>query len=444
MLKQTNFFNPWYKDNKYRPGEKTLQKRFAFNDLELFLEKQFIVSIVGLRRIGKTTLLKQLISKLLSSGTKPKNIFFYTFSSSDNDLKNVLDYYFRKILQSPIQKVNKTYLFLDELQYVKNWQDQLKLIYDANPKIHIFISGSSSLDLHKQTKESLAGRLIDFHLKPLGFKEYLFLKYNQTFNKLNLCQLDFANCQNLNTQISLYRDDFEIYLNQGEFPQLVNENNKNIINLYFKNAILDKILNKDIHLFKVDKLNEFRLLYKTLAQATGQMINKSNISRDLQINLATINRYLAIQEKAFLIKTANNYLRSIRSREKSFKKVFLTSINLSLHILGIEDFTDLPFKDYKGHLLETYVFNQIQKTSNQELFFYYKNQKEVDIVIEKGTDKIPIEVKFKNQLKCTDLNHLIDFAKKHNSKYGILVYGGKLEKIKKQNTTIYLLPYYLI
>jgi len=444
MLKQINFFNPWYKNNGYKLKEEKLLKRFAFDNLKLFLEKQLIVSIVGLRRTGKTTILKQLISKLLLTSFKPKNIFFYTFSSIDNDLKSVLDCYFDKILQTTVQKAEKTYLFLDELQYSENWQEQLKLIYDANPKIHIFISGSSSLDLHKQTKESLAGRLIDFYLEPLGFKEYLFLKYKKKFNKVDFSNLHFTDCKKLEAQTSLYQDDFEIYLNQGEFPQLVNEKKREVVRLYLKNAILDKILGGDIQLFEVNKLKEFRLLYKTLAQQTGQMINKSNISRDLQINLATVNRYLAIQEKAFLIKTTDNYLRSIRSREKSFKKVFLTSVNLALQMLEIEDFNSLPFEDYKGHLFETYVFNQVQRTCSKNVFFYFKNQKEIDIVIESGADKIPIEVKFKDNLKRTDLNHLIAFAKKHNSKYGILVYKGALEKIKRQGVIVYLLPYYLV
>jgi len=442
-VKKINFYNPWHKNPFFKHNYLPKRKRNLFFEVEKYLSKKMIISISGLRRMGKTTIMKQLIAKFLNTKIDSKNIFFYSFSETDNDVEKILYYYFNNICPFDIHEA-KVYIFLDELQYVKNWQEILKFYYDLNSSIHFVISGSSSLYLHQKTKESLAGRIIDLKLNILTFQENLYLKHNITQIKYDFFENDFfEKIKKAEKNLSIYQDDFFTYLQKGEFPEIINEKDNDFIFNYLSNAVIDKIFNKDIALFEINKKKEFLTLYKIVAQNCAQMINKTNIAASLGINFKTITNYLNIQEKAFLIYLIPNYLRSIRSQEKSYKKVFIASINLLLNILEIDNFTNIPFIDFKGHLIENYVFN-VLKNKYEKIFFYHHLQKEVDIVLEKGQEIIPLEIKAKATYKKSDLRNLINFALKKKISRAIFIYGGFSCKENIAGIDIYFLPYYFL
>ena len=131
-----------------------------------------------MRRTGKSVLLLQFIRSFLSK-ISPKRILYFSFDEilgRDPDIiENIIEIYENEILKDELKNV---YIFFDEINHLENWQVILKRFYDLKRKIKFFVSGSSSIYL-KKTEESLAGRIYEFNLPPLSFKEYLY--FNKKF-----------------------------------------------------------------------------------------------------------------------------------------------------------------------------------------------------------------------------------------------------------------------
>lgn len=150
------------------------KKRKIFTKLLSYLEKRQIIEITGLRRIDKSVLIYQLINYLKEKKTSPLHLFYFTFDEEKPKIDDLL-YEYRRQTGVDYKKA-KIYLFLDEVQKLPQFQNQIKVLYDLYPNIKFVISGSTSLFIRKKTQESLAGRIISCFVNPLSFYEYLFFK----------------------------------------------------------------------------------------------------------------------------------------------------------------------------------------------------------------------------------------------------------------------------
>ena len=168
-------FNPWWETGEVPKDFLPKKERLLFHQLKSSLKKRYIDVITGLRRTGKTTLMYQLISFLLRSGIKPRNILYFTFDERKKELKDIVREYEEKVLKERVRE-KKVFIFLDEIHKLDGWADKLKILYDFNPKAKIIVSGSASLNLMRSARESLAGRCIFHRLNPLSFREFLILK----------------------------------------------------------------------------------------------------------------------------------------------------------------------------------------------------------------------------------------------------------------------------
>lgn len=438
-LQKITTFNPWLSDKTFVFSESQLKKRFIYKKLKNSLSLNRIVSISGLRRVGKTTLIKQLAQELLSDKQK---VYYYQFSQEDNQLKEILDYFFsRKIKDIYTAKV---YIFLDELQYVDNWQETLKYYYDLNQKIQFIVTGSANLYSKKEVKESLAGRHIDFNLGLLSFDEYIYFKHNYKTNS----ELHFnsgvesliENIKQRSQELRIYKDEIWDFFIQGEFLETIDYQEYAYIKQYFKEDVINKILAHDISIFEVLKNEEIAFLYKLLLQNTSQLLSYSRISADTSLSLPTVRKYTLILIKSFLISVLKNDLRSIRSQQKSFDKVFSNSINLMCANLSISNVQDLSFTDFKGHIVENYIFNQISKIYSDldEVLFYNKTEKEVDFILKTGSNILPIEVKTTDRYRKTYSNHLLYYAQKNNLQHVVVFYSGEERVMQRDGVWIHL------
>src|SRR3989338_2637505 len=161
-------FNHWWTSKKVDTELALPFKRDIYPEIEKHLDKRFILALVGLRRVGKTTIMYQLIQKLVEANIK------------------------------------KTYIFLDEIQKCEGWENELKKYYDLYPKLKFIISGSESLFIRKKTKETLAGRIFEFTLAPFTFMEYL------RFNKVEENEFKYE------TKIKPF---FNKFAEKGGFPE---------------------------------------------------------------------------------------------------------------------------------------------------------------------------------------------------------------------------------
>ncbi len=446
VREQITLFNKWHFDPSFRLDVGGKYRDLFFLLVKNYIDKDISLSVSGLRRVGKTTVLFQLINYLLDHKIDNRHIFYFQFSEEIYNLEKVLASFFSLFTDEDTRR-GKFYIFLDELQYSKKWQSLIKNYIDQNKKIKFIVTGSASIYLWKQTRESLAGRMLDFRLDPLSFSEMLRLKENykeehsvvqtlkddtdklKIFKKIQHEKLSFKNL-------------FNKYLLFGEFPALLPYlDDFEYSRKYLRDGIIDKILQKDIRLFEVEKQEEITSLYGICCSNAAQMINLRNIARETGLSYPTIKKYLAVLKKTFLIESVKNRLRSIRSRGKSLDKIFPVSINLTATALSINDPLNPPYLDFKGHIVENFVYNRVKEMG--DVCYYNKTGKEVDLVVEFGNKIIPLEVKSADTLKKTDTNHLVDFMNKNHIDCGYLAYGGDANIIKIGNKKIYLIPYWI-
>ncbi len=440
------FYNPWFLDNSFSFEEGKLNKRSKYYELKKYFDKDLILSLVGLRRTGKTTILKQLINNLLEEGTLKKKIFFYEFDEESNDLAFVLDYYFKNILKEDLYKT-KCYIFLDELQFVEGWQTVLKKYFDANPKINFIISGSTHLYLHRNTKESLAGRMIDFTILPFSWFEFLNFKYGKKYSSplIDIFQNDFIDIVKKQTMVLLHANEFKTYLSHGEFPYFFHDVNSLELEKYYQNAILDKIFLKDIRFFAVENEKSFKDLYHVLNHESANEINLQNISREIGLSSITVKKYIEILQKMFLYQYLYKHEKSIRKQISSFKKGYVSSLNLLKITCGF-DYHEIENEKW-GYVIETFVYNELLKNKFENIYFYNdtKKKKEVDFVIRKGNKIMPIEVKTIDDVGKINIKNLLYFMNKNKLERGVVIYGGQeIETKNIKDFKIEFIPFYLI
>lgn len=371
--------NPWFRDAGYQPPEFNLPKRNPFNAFfdEIINTKQ-VISLTGLRRVGKSTLIKQAISELFRKNIEKRQILYFSFDQptvkeDTQTLENLLETYFLKILGKETHKINKSvYIFLDEIQLVPFWQDIIKRYYDLNQNLKFVVSGSSSLFIAEKAKESLAGRLFERYLGPLTFSEY---------QKLS------------------GRNDLVEFLDFGQFPELLSLQNKERKIEYLREGIIGKVLEIDIpKTYGIRKIYDFERLFWSLLPNAGQIIQSSKLASDLQIKKATLFKYLNILEKSLLINKALNFAGSFRSEKRLLRKLYPASANF----LSVSpDLINIGFK------AEAYVCSLLKQT-RKPVYLYHQRGKEIDFLL--PDEKIALEVKFQEHIFKSDYDFAESFV----------------------------------
>ena len=407
-------YNPhWEKQFQY-PYPK---KRGIFDVLLNTISRRQIVEIVGLRRTGKTTILFQLINSLLNKDVNPYSILYFTFDEEISTLDDLLQVF---SLQTQIDfKKEQVFIFLDEIQKLPNFQNQLKIYYDLYPNLKFFISGSTSLFLKKKTQESLAGRIISFYLPPLDFKEYLrFKDKSEVLEKPLVFEREIEK-------------EFTIFL-KSQFIESIFLKDLREKKEYLA-SIVKKIIFEDIpQFFPVNNPEILWQLTKIIAQYPGLFINYQSLSKKIGVSNKRISAYLFYLEESFLVKKVYNFSRNLLTSEKKLKKFYLASPSLSW---ALSDFVN------KGQLVE----NLVLSLGDYKFFWRDAYQHEVDFIKVQDSKIIPIEVKSKKDIEKKDLKSLMIFAKKFKTPKAIIFTENVKPAITKlKDLQIEQLPVYFV
>ncbi len=394
--------NSWWKEN----FNLKFKDRDIYKEIKKYLHLRHIISLTGLRRTGKTTIMKKIILESLPKYPKENIVYFSFDEAKEEKLMNILEVY-ESFMKKDLLKEKFLFLF-DELQKVDNWNDQLKTIYDLYPNIKFIISGSESLFIRKKTRESLAGRIFEFRINPLVFKEFLSFR-DKEFKNLNLYKKELLN-------------EFDQYLICNGFPEIINESEE-ICEKYINENIIEKILFKDIpQLVSIDNIPVLEQIFKIILNGPGQIMNFDELSKELGISRQTTSLYMDYLEKSFLIKKLYNFSRNPRKTQRRYKKYYPSIISRDL----------LSDNEKFGKAFETFLINE----TNAEFFWrdVYKN--EVDLILIKP-ELIAIEIK-SGEIKERDLSSLEKFIKKYKPKKAIVISKNTDKKIKN----IEVIPFY--
>lgn len=399
-------FNPWWKE-----GFKVeFKEREIYRQIKKFLPMTQIIAFTGLRRVGKTTLMLKIVEDAIKKGFEPKNIVYFSFDEfRETEIRVVLDKY-EELMEKNFRK-SEYLLLLDEIQKVNNWENQLKSIYDIFGKhIKIIISGSESLFIKNKSKETLAGRIFEFKLEPLSFREFLYFK-----------QVDFKPVNLYKKELTKLLDEFILTLG---FPELVGIKDKEVIKKYIKESIIEKVIFRDMQkLFNIKDVSLLESLLNIFLEEPGQLIEISKLAKELNISRQTLSDYLTYLEKAFLIKKLYNFSKSRRKVERKLKKYYPALI--SANLLFRED-----------NFSKSKVFEWLLVMQLKAEFFWrdpYKN--EVDIIL---ADKkpIPIEVKYGK----IDSKGILAFMKKFKINKGCIISKDIEEKRNINGKIISVIP----
>ncbi len=375
-----------------------LFKRKLLSEIKPFIETQDIVVIHGARQTGKTSLLKLIQNDL------PKESCYY-FDLEDSRFKslfeNGIEAVFNYLKQrGQFNKGQRSYLFVDEIQYLSNPSSFLKLTYDNHKEIKLIVSGSSSFEIKSKFKDTLVGRTVNFELFPLDFEEFLRFK-KQTFN-LNAAITDsiiIGELKNLYNEYGLYGGYPKIVLADEVFKK--EKYLQQIIDTYIKGDIRD--------LANIRHIDKFNRLLQVLAGQSGQLLNMSELANTTGIARQTVEDYLFILQQTYILKLINPFSGNIRSELFKTPKIFFYDTGL-MNMLSKKY---LP-ANIDGVLFETAVFSDLVKRYGQKNINHWRtmDKKEIDFILSNRNKIIPIEVKLNsNQLKLTPLKY---FMQKYN------------------------------
>jgi len=373
-------------------------KRQVIDEIEQYLFIDSIVVLHGARQVGKTFIMRYLMAFL----EKKEEIVYY-IDLEDSRFKAKLDEgvdAFVGILKdegllADKKADKKIFVFIDEIQYLKNPSSFLKLIADHHRNLKLIVSGSSSFDIKNKFKNSLVGRTINFEIFPLSFWEFV------TFKNYHVIPGKIFTSIKINELISLYNE----YVISGGYPAVALEPAIKIKEKLLQ-QIIDTYIKKDIsELGNIKEIDKFNKLAEVLASQSGRMLNIAELSNTCGITKQTIEKYLFILENTYIIKLVRPYSRNLRSELFKTPKIYFYDTGLA-QMLWLKS---LP-KEIIGHIFETSVFSELVKKFGHKNIYYWRtmDKKEIDFILNVKNDLLPIEAKINfGQFNKTAVNYFI-------------------------------------
>jgi predicted AAA+ superfamily ATPase len=350
-------YNPWWEE-KYEPPY-IIDRPVLLEKLDRYVEDERIVILTGLRRIGKSTVMKMLIRNLLRRGVDARDIFYVSLDDYALDSRSILDIVeeYRVLQALPVER--KVYLFLDEVAYKDRFHQQLKTLFDRqNVKV---VASSSSSSVLRDKGAFLTGREIMVKLFPLDFTEYL----------------DFRGIKIRKRDRHLVARHFEEYMQTGGLPGYVLNRDRG----YLKTVVND-IIYKDIiayhNIRNQQVVKEFFLL---LMERAGKQLSINKISNILKISPDTAKRYLGYFQDVYLVYPLSRH-GTTNEQVLSPQKMYAPDLGIRHLYTGFRD---------KGSIFENYIFLLLLRRNPDFINYIYENGIELDFFIDK---RLLVEVKY--------------------------------------------------
>ncbi len=382
-------------DKKLHPRNQYLQKMIAFKDTEQ------VKVITGIRRCGKSSLLKMMIEHLKQEGITDKQIIEMNFESYRFRKMNVNDFY--QYVQEHIQPDKKMYLFFDELQRVEGWEDAVNS-FRVDFYCDIYITGSNAYLLSSEYSTYLSGRCVEINMLPLSFKE--FIEFHGFVISTATSPLSGKSKLVLNKNGEQYdsKEVFEAYMRFGGMPGIVDVGLEQEKALILLDGIYSTVIMRDV--LEREKRKEERqitdpiLLRKIclfLADNIGNSVSLSTIgntlanegllsTRDRKTTPSThtITAYVQALQKAYLFYEIKRFDIKGKDYLRTLGKYYIVDIGLRNLLLGFRN------RD-SGHVLENIVFFELLRRG-YDVAIGKVGDTEIDFIASKPTEKLYIQV----------------------------------------------------
>jgi predicted AAA+ superfamily ATPase len=358
--------------------------RLLKGQIEKVVHTNKAVIVVGPRQVGKTTLIKEIL----------KNNDYLFLDGDDRSVVAMLAQADTSLLKRIIG--TKKYVFVDEAQKIPNIGNALKIIVDQLTGVKLFVSGSSSLQIHESTQESLTGRKFEFELFPISWKEF----------EGHVGYLE-ADAQ------------LEHRLIFGMYPDVINGQD---LELRILKGLSDSYLYQDVlSLTGIRKPDVLEKLLMALALQVGSEVSFNELAQLLQIDKNTVIKYIDLLERAFIIFTLPSFSRNLRNEIKNNRKIYFVDNGIRNAI--INNFNPIEQRNDLGALWENFLVSERRKRNAYEghfcrsFFWRTTTQREIDYLEESGGTIEAREFKWKVGSK---VRFPSNFLSEYNPEIGVI------------------------
>lgn len=376
-------------------------ERELIQKLKKWADRKEIFAIKGPRQSGKTTLLRMFKDWLIEDkGVEQDHIIFSTFE--DLTVRDNFERDPRQFIESYLIDDDRHYFLLDEFHYVEQGGKKLKLLYDTLENAKFVITGSSSLELKSQTSKYLVGRLFSFNLYPFSFWEFLNVRdkrlrkvYADRYEQVK----DFIGqggeikreedlfFQELNQHLS-------DYLRYGSYPEVIKAEDEETKQTILKNIFNTYITRDIIELLEVHQASKLRKLVTVLSSQLGGMANYNQLSDTCETYYKKVKKFMEILKETYVLEVIRPYHQNVKTELRKNPKVYF--VDLGLRNYALDNYAQLENRNDRGEIVENFILNQLKRQELGSVHYWRTQGKaEVDFVVAKGDQLIPIEVKFR-------------------------------------------------
>ena len=397
--------------------ENNLFDRDVLNGIDL--KSKEIIDLVGPRRSGKSSVLKLIIKKMALGNDFLYLNFEDPFFVENNNPQIIEEFVnvYREYFDAKVK-----YLFLDEIQEIKNWEKAVRKLRDGG-KYKIFITGSSSKLLSRELATLLTGRHLSYRVFPLSFSEFLKFEKVEIRNKRDLILKD-----------KLLQKKFDQYLDQGGFPEPVLEKNHELLKNYFFD-----ILEKDImarHEVR-DRITLEKMAVFLLTNS-AKIVTQESLKNNFNISFETVSTYLEYFKNAFLLFDLMQFSYSLKKQQKAFKKFYAVDTGLAGNV-------SFRFSEDKGRILENAVFLELKRRGGEVYYYKTKEGLETDFYVKNSAGGNLIQVSWsisEKDVKDREIKNIFAAMDESKIKKGLMLTYGENDIIKKDGKEIRVMPAY--
>ncbi len=388
-----------------------------------------IITLVGVRRSGKTSYLFNLIEDLLGRGVPMAEILYVNFEDERLDLKteelDLLLQAYRELY--PDVNVEDCWFFFDEIQNIAGWDKFIRRVYDKGTK-NIFITGSNARFLSSEIATSLRGRTISYEVFPLSFHEYL------SFKEVTV---DLHSSKS----IALINHHLADYLRHGGFPEVINYNDglrNRVLQEYFNVMIYRDLLER----YKIKNIPALKFFLKRLMSSATKQVSVNNIYNELKSSGFKIGKNqlydnLEACQNIYLAMVLRKHTKSLVNRELGEKKIYAIDN-------GLLNALDYKFSDDTGKTLEQTVFLELKRREKDVYFF--KEKSECDFIIKLGfevTEAIQVTATLSDEkTRKRELRGLLECCKVLGLRHGLIITFDTAEELEVDGVKVTIMPLY--
>lgn len=386
-----------------------------------FVDTPFVKILTGVRRCGKSTILKMIIKKLKEEKhVDDEQILSYRFDSMEYEDMTTKELYLE--LKSKIIQSKKTYLFLDEIQEIEGWEKVVNTLA-SDFDVDIYITGSNSRMMSSEISTYLTGRYITFHIYTLSFEEYLMFKKSYT-------------------TLKDLKQEFSQYVRLGGFPAThLQDYSQDEVYTIVKDIYNSTIFSDIVRRNQVKKIDQLERVVKYTFNNIRNTFSAKSISNyfkseQRKIDNETVYSYLEKLQKAYILHKCSRYDLQGKDILKTQEKFYLADVSLRYSVLGYT-------VDSVAASLENIVYLEL-KRRGYDVYIGKIKDKEIDFVATKQNEKIYVQVTQEIKSEKTqkrEYEQLLEIRDNY-PKYVVMAdnfAGGNYEGIKTMNIVDFLL-----